>query len=1132
MKHPLHLLAAAALAATAAHAQSASRLAAEWYVPFRDAPEKFALIDAASGTVRLASMNANGRVKWSAPLPTGLAEVSDACAGLPGGSGEILALTSSSANRVILIDALGAAPFPRVMPGLTGIGPSGVAPIGSAPNHELLVATRANGSTAGRLATHHDLSATAAVLATSAHTTIFRRLQPLNAPGGGATLALVTADSGVNTRVELAMRNAGSHTSAFKATFSNNVEFATNVRSNNHPARLFTIGYRSGNNFAQLVEFSVPLSTASTLTSNLISLPFPVISIVPVHGGGVGGDIKDGFLAIAADGSQAAHIRINGAGNGIDPPVRTFNAGPGTFLSGIIPVPGIGFVKLGSSTLGGPSDVFHSYQWDGAAWTLADTGPLPALPAAGEIPATLLFYNKDPLADESARLLAVRHLGSWTRRVSPDAVPANVLAETFAGSSGGLTAAGNQPVLAPAGTSYVLTSQFEPGISIVAAGDPGGLMGPTLRIEPPSGTYEETFQVTAEYDETRFSLLYRQNGGNWLSAPANLPVAWSTTLEFTVKSSLDSSLGPIVTRRYTMPAAALADIDSDDDGVPDYVELAYGLDPFAGADSDGDGVSDLDEILQGTDPGDDASTPTPNKSAGVSPEGGISLVATATNATSSTEIALGEDLVAYGLDGSLVARAAVAPLAYPLPDGGTRGAILASTSPQPLDGLVAVHSPLYFDLIGGLRNGRELIAFFPATPPPPFEPAFTPSGTNLSVNAAGWLGAAMAAAANRPPALTRSTAAPADAAVSVLLEEIVHAALTSVRPGDDPPAALENFSFLPGRARDLSRAFPTADDRALLAAAGFDFRAALVLARSARAAMTATAQGIYQRHVTGSSSTPGIVLPIDALRTVLRGGALPTGYTGAVSAGNLTTAQTAYAAAISQLGGSFRPLATWTVEIPATPPAAGVYLRSDDATQVVLLNRDGSRFLLERGLGLQAGTRFSVTGFTDTPPASGYPTMEITAAALAFRPLASDNDPDANLLDDEWEKFFFGATGQDPYAEPHGGGYSLLQYFLDGIDPRGGELPSGPPAELRPQLPVFAAASAGGYTLDFLFPADYRDQVGFVLERSTTLAPGSWSAVPGVHITPLGGDALRITIPPAAAPPGKAFYRVGLSLAP
>ncbi|HSP42903.1 MAG TPA: hypothetical protein VLO11_08535, partial [Luteolibacter sp.] len=59
-----------------------------------------------------------------------------------------------------------------------------------------------------------------------------------------------------------------------------------------------------------------------------------------------------------------------------------------------------------------------------------------------------------------------------------------------------------------------------------------------------------------------------------------------------------------------------------------------------------------------------------------------------------------------------------------------------------------------------------------------------------------------------------------------------------------------------------------------------------------------------------------------------------------------------------------------------------------------------------------------------------------------------------------------------------------------------------------------------------------QDQVSFVVELSTTLAPGSWDEVPGIPITSLGGDELRATIPPADAPPGRGFYRVGLSLTP
>lgn len=1128
MKRLLALQAVTALLAGAAHSESSSRLAAEWFVPLTDAPEKFALVDADTGTVRFASADANAALDWSPPVPTGLAGVTDACAGLPGAAGEILAMASASANRVVLLDATTAAPFPRVLPSLSGIGPSGLAPVGSAPNRRLLIASRSNGTNAGRLETRENLSTTHDLVASNPHATAFRRLQPLTDPGGGPTLAVVTGDSGANTRVEL----ADATVPTFKATYTNIAEFATNVRSNDHPGRLFAIAYRVGSSFAQLVEFSVPLTTASTLTSNPVGLPFPVSAVIPVHGGGLGGNMKDGFLAIAADGSAAALVKVNASADGITGALETFPAEAGTFLGGVLPLPGIGIVKLGSSSPNGPAEVYHSYQWDGSAWVQTDSGALPAIPAPGEMAATLLFYQEDPLVDESARLLGVRQLGAWTRRDSPVPVPATVLAETFPDPATGLTSIGPQPVLAPAGTNYVLTSQFEPGISIAAAGELGGLMAPTLDIEPPSGTYEESFQVTAEYDETRFGLLVRENGGSWETAPENLPVAWSTTLEFTLKSSLDGSLGPILTRQYTLPAASLGDLDSDGDGVPDYVELALGLDPFGGSDSDADGVSDLDEILQGTDPADDASTPLPNETAGVSPEGGIALVATATDASAATEIALGEDLVAYGLDGSLIARAAVATLANPLPDGGTRGAVLSSTSPQPLDGLVALHSPLYFDLVGGARDGRELVGFFPATPPPPFEPAFTPAGSDLSANAAGWIGAAQAAAASRPAADSRSIATPADAALAVLLEEIVHAALSSVRPVGDPPAALEAFTFLPGRAADGGRDFPTGDDRSLLAAAGFDFTDALDLAGSASAAMAATVEGIYQHHADNSATTPGIALPIDAMRLVLRGDPLPSDYAGAVSPANLAAAQAAYAGAVAQFADAFRPSETWTVEILPAPAEAGIYLRIAGGAEVALLNADGTRFLLERGLGLQPGARFSVTGFTDTPPAGPYPTMEITAAGLVSRPAASSNDQDGNLLDDEWEKFFFGETGQDPDAEPHGGGYTLLQYFLDGTDPRGGDLPAGPPVDLTPQLPVLSAAAGGGYHLDFVFPAAYQDQVGFLVERSTSLAAGSWTGLPGIPVASIGGDELRATIPPAEVPPGSAFYRIRLTLAP
>jgi hypothetical protein len=405
MKSPLSLLVPALLAAAPAFAQPTSRLAAEWHVPLITAPEKFALIDAASGAVRLAAVGGSGQVSWSPPIPTGVSEIGDTTAGIFGDDGEILALASPSANRVVLLDILGPAPFPRILPNLQGLGPTGVSTIGSGSLRELLVASASNGTTAGRLETHTDLSGTGSLKASSGHLTSFRRLQPLTEPGG-ATVALVSGTSGSNTRMELAARSGGNHSLLFKATFTETVEFATNVRSDQNPGDLFTIGYRPGSGFAQLLEFSTPLSTASTVNSVPIGLPFPVVAVVPIPDTPVG-NLTDGFLAIAADGSRVAHLRINATGNGLEPASQTFAAEPGTSLSGLLPVPGLGLIKLGADTPGGPSTSFKAYQWDGSGWVETDSGALPELPAPGEIPTTLLFYNENPFADEAARLLGI-----------------------------------------------------------------------------------------------------------------------------------------------------------------------------------------------------------------------------------------------------------------------------------------------------------------------------------------------------------------------------------------------------------------------------------------------------------------------------------------------------------------------------------------------------------------------------------------------------------------------------------------------------------------------------------------------------------------------------------------------------
>jgi hypothetical protein len=1109
-----------------------TKLAAEWYVPFDSSAKQFALVDEATGVTRIAFMSSDGSLDWIHNIPTGLPLVSDTACALYGPKGEVLALTSATTNRVVLLDCQTDAPYPRLTPAMTGTGPSGVAAIGTAGARELTIAFAENGSNPGSLETRSNPGTTLALVAQSGHpTNRFRRLQPIAAPGSTSAIALYSESSGANTRCGLISRSGPSHTASLKATFTGNVEFAPSVRSLHFPTRPYVIGYRSNATTAQLIHFSTPLTTASTLTNSLVTFPFAIATIMPILG--AEGNLTEGFIAIAQSGTAARTYRINAAGTGIEETGQNFTPEPGTFLSGIAVLDGIGMVKLSSSTASGTTSTFHAYQWDGGQWTLRSNGNLPGISRALSAPASLLFYNQDPAQNNSAKLLGVQSLPDWTRLPGyPNPLPTNVIREEFSSTTSGLTSSGTAPVSPPTGTSYIIANQAEPALSIAAIGGVEAAFSPQLLLTPPSGHYLQPFQVVANYDTERYQLRYRRDGGDWTaySPTAAIAVAWDTTLQFTLASLHDGRQGPLHTRSYTLPLSEILNVDSDNDGVPDFVEWEKGLNPFAGADSDGDGSSDLDEILQDKLPNDPASVPA--SSLGIPTGGGIALAVLATDGDLRS-IANNEEMTARAIDGTLIARAKVADLAPALPGGATRAALLRAVVSPPTIEIISIHSPTYFNNhTNGQRSGREIIGHLPADPAPTIAPSFTYTpGMTLSQAATEWRNSAVSAAAARPAAAGLSTMQPADTAVSVLLENLMHQAIATLRPPSDPAPALTTFTAFPSREADVARSAPTTADRAALLRAGYSHRLALTLALQARSSMAPLSNNYYAIHHISSATNPGMMLPLDALRLVLRGEAPPTGYIGSASTSQINAARTAYNAALAQAATIYRPHATWLVEISATPSPTGVYLRVNDSTQVALLHPSGDRFQLQQGLGLAPGTRFSVSGFIDTAPSTGLATMEVTAALITFQPASTDQDQDGNLLDDEWEKFFFGSKGQNPFATPHGGSHSLLQYFLSGTDPRTGTFPAEAALDLRPTAPAIQSnPGPGGFVIDFHFPASYQDRFDFVLERSTTLAPGSWQAVPGIPIAPVEDDQLRATIPPAEAPPGQAFYRITLRL--
>ncbi len=127
-------------------------------------------------------------------------------------------------------------------------------------------------------------------------------------------------------------------------------------------------------------------------------------------------------------------------------------------------------------------------------------------------------------------------------------------------------------------------------------------------ITPTGGTHGRTVTPVLESRESA-SIYYRKNGGSWKLYDPD-----ETQIYFYRSGSLDAyaTYGPFIS---SMASASYIvdqpyDADSDYDGLPDFVEEAYGLNPLDGdVDSDDDGWRDLDELIRETDPLDADSFP-------------------------------------------------------------------------------------------------------------------------------------------------------------------------------------------------------------------------------------------------------------------------------------------------------------------------------------------------------------------------------------------------------------------------------------------------------------------------------------------------------------------------------------------
>lgn len=104
---------------------------------------------------------------------------------------------------------------------------------------------------------------------------------------------------------------------------------------------------------------------------------------------------------------------------------------------------------------------------------------------------------------------------------------------------------------------------------------------------------------------------YFSSGSEVLLVTGEYTIAFSRVAEWDEPADINTFLTPLLVTNYTGTYAFVPDKDSDGDGLPDWWELFYNLDPFdptrengAEGDPDGDGLTNLYEYWSGTDPHD------------------------------------------------------------------------------------------------------------------------------------------------------------------------------------------------------------------------------------------------------------------------------------------------------------------------------------------------------------------------------------------------------------------------------------------------------------------------------------------------------------------------------------------------
>ena len=1094
------------------------------------------VVDKATGQYRIGYAAGSGH-NWTASVSSGCAPVTGFS--VEQVSGRFRALfVSPTENRVFTTD-----PADAALPGnpifTSGVGPSQVVGInagGAADDpfvDDLFITTELNGGypgVLGELVRVDSSSLTGSPLNSlglSGIESAVKRVQIVNVP----PIAVVAGLELSTSRLRLFNTAAGAVTNFANATPLNG---GTN----------YTAGFFGGGNLAAFLFYRPGL------------FDFLVWHVTPSAGGDYAFAPGPGFnlgvsleqLAVIDAAPPQLLVIING---GTSARVYDFD---GTnfpaFKQTLTPPAGDKFTLAAAGTAGrfslnsgsgGRSERLTPYLKIGADWVAQTTENIPPV-STGDNTANVFLFEQEPFVDPQARLVARLNAADWSTLASLTSGTANAQSQAFGGPTEGLT--GNQTRSlgkVPAQAHFALVNQYRPQISLHSRQPARGVDVVNVTVAPSSGRFHQGVQPSFTATPGSAIIHWRTApSGFWQTfTPGTPPTIFkdSTLQYYAEDSGIKSAVGS-VQYQFDVPPGQL---DSDGDGVPDFVEVTKGLDPLhSGRDSDGDGYSDLEEILGGTNPNDAASHPAAHPSLDPTYDLRVSAASFSLVSSQLEAASAGTPVTVHDLAGALRGETNVS--AFVENTTNFLAAPFNRLTRVTDDRLLALTTAASYALTNeppGSAHGRELLALH--TPPvlSSFHVDFTYNESNgQAAEADRWITAAQTAiAASVQKAYEnidfRNTLAAL--LVELKLENVLHSrgwsatnrlTLFPFRPADAGMqslalaelAALElpTTNGLPGYSLAQLNTIALADSSHLKPQAGDKFF------------LTALAFTFYQASAQNTNLTPA---PADALRQYLRTFTIAPSYLNADTNFALLLSFPATSNAVAEILGDLpaRTLVTRTLFVTANSFANKecVLLYPQLGQPYSLVLADGAPFIFPQSFVLPAGSALQVTGYADLGAgACGGTRLEVVTAMLTTLPVPSSTDLNGNLLPDDWEYTFLGGL-VDPFGDADGDGFSNLQEFLDGTDPNSAAS-HGTIAMALP-LPVVSLQTAGGgnaLTMSWEFPAEYAGKFDFTFKSTTDLG-GSFTPLPVAISQPSPGH-FSVTLPPGSA--SAQFYQLTMQL--